>query len=226
MQHLLADALAIADALSAPRFHLVGHDWGGQLAWLLAALHPERVRSLAVLSRPHPAAFLRAMSADAAQSKRSSHHRSFQRPEATDELLTDDCARLRALYEKQDVPPADAAVYLETLGNHAALDAAINWYRAASQSQIKKPADLPPIEVPTLYVWGSADATVGRAAAEGTAEFVAGPYRFVEVPGAGHFLTDDSPGVFPPLLLEHLRAAEGTDSLAASSTPPRPRSTT
>jgi pimeloyl-ACP methyl ester carboxylesterase len=48
-----------------------------------------------------------------------------------------------------------------------------------------------------------ADATVGRDAAEGTRDFVSAPYRFVEVPGAGHFITDDSPGVVPPLLVEH-----------------------
>src|SRR5262249_19677572 len=57
---LIADALALMDAWEAPRFHLVGHDWGGQLAWLIAASHPDRIETLTVLSRPHPAAFARA----------------------------------------------------------------------------------------------------------------------------------------------------------------------
>jgi pimeloyl-ACP methyl ester carboxylesterase len=56
---IVADALALMDALGSPRFHLVGHDWGGQIAWLIAAGHADRVQSLSILSRPHPAAFAR-----------------------------------------------------------------------------------------------------------------------------------------------------------------------
>ena len=97
------------------------------------------------------------------------------------------------------------AAYLATLGERAALDAAIHWYRAAGRSGLTA-ADVPAVTVPTLYVWGDADATVGRPAAEGTREFVKAPYRFVEVPGVGHFVTDQAPQVFPPLLLEQLRA--------------------
>lgn len=203
IEELVGDALAIADALAADRFHLVGHDWGGHLAWIIAALHADRVTSLAVLSRPHPAAFARAMKSDAAQSTRSSHHASFQRAEATDELLADDAASLRALYRRAGVPSADAAVYLTTLGERPALDAAINWYRAGGGSGLRA-SDVASITVPTLYVWGDADTTVGRAAAEATAAQVEGRYRFVELAGVGHFVTDEAPLAFPPLLLEHL----------------------
>jgi len=202
-EQLLADVLALADSLGAERFHLVGHDWGGQLAWLTAARHPRRVRTLAVLSRPHPAAFAKAMSADPEQAGRSRHHRAFQRAEATDILLADGAARLRAALASQSVPARDIEVYLATLGQRAALDAAIHWYRAAGSSGIAA-ADVPPVKVPTLYVWGDADATVGRPAAEGTRAFVAAPYRFVELPGIGHFVTDQAPDAFPPLLLAHL----------------------
>jgi len=205
VERLVDDAIAIADALGASRFHLVGHDWGGHLAWVLAARHPERVRSLAVLSRPHPAAFARAMSGDEEQPGRSRHHHAFQRAQATDELLAEDCARLRAVLLRQGVPDADANAYLEVLGDPAALDAAIHWYRAAGSSKIR-PAQVPACKVPTLYVWGDADATVGRSAAEGTRDFVDAPYRFVVLPKIGHFVTDQAPGAFTPLLLEHLRA--------------------
>lgn len=210
IEHLVADALGIADSLGAERFHLVGHDWGGQLAWVTAALHPERVRSLSVLSRPHPAAFARAMANDAAQSSRSSHHRAFQRSEATDVLLADDCARLREIYARQGVAQPDADAYLATLGDRAALHAAIHWYRAAGGSGIQA-AEVPVVRVPTLYVWGDADATVGRDAAEGSGAFVRAPYRFVELPAVGHFVTDDAPELFPPLLIEHLRGSEAND---------------
>ena len=203
VEHLVGDVLALADALGQEHFHLVGHDWGGQLAWLTAIGHGERVRTLSVISRPHPAAFAAAMKGDALQSSRSSHHRSFLRPEATDELLADDAARLRAIYAGSGVPERDAEAYLDTLNDRAALDAAVNWYRAAGRSGLQA-ADVPAARVPTLYVWGSDDRSVGRMAAEGTGNRVEAPYRFVELPGVGHFVTDERPDAFPALLGEHL----------------------
>src|SRR5689334_6228701 len=83
---IVADALALMDAVKAPRFHLVGHDWGGQIAWLIAAHHAARVKSLAILSRPHPAAFVRAMKEDAAQAERSRHHRGFREEGALERM--------------------------------------------------------------------------------------------------------------------------------------------
>lgn len=102
----ISDVLAVADALGHARFHLVGHDWGGQLAWCTAALHPERVTTLSVVSRPHPAAFLNAMKQDAAQSERSGHHRRFQELDVADKLLANNAAVLRKFWG--DVPEVDA----------------------------------------------------------------------------------------------------------------------
>ena len=203
VETLAGDALAIADALGHERFHLVGHDWGGQLAWVVAALHPHRVRTLSVISRPHPQAFAQAMKDDRRQSGRSSHHRSFQRAEATDELLANDAAKLRAIFKGNGVPDADARAYLATLGRRDALDAALNWYRALGRSDIQW-RDVPAVAVPTLYVWGSADQTVGRMAAEGTQRWVEAAYKFVELPGVGHFVTEEAPGAFTTEVIEHL----------------------
>ena len=202
---LVGDVLAMADALGRERFHLVGHDWGGHLAWVTAATHPDRVRTLSVISRPHPAAFAAAMRSDPGQPSRSGHHRSFLRPEATDELLADGAARLRGMFARAGVPPRDAETYLATLGDRDALDAAVNWYRAVGRSGLQAP-DIPAVTMPALYVWGNRDQSVGRPAAEGTREYVDAPYEFVEVPEVGHFVTDEAPGVFPPLLDGHLRA--------------------
>jgi pimeloyl-ACP methyl ester carboxylesterase len=208
VENLIGDALAIADEVGADRFHLVGHDWGGQLAWILAARFPHRVRTLSIISRPHPQAFVRALNDDPEQSSRSSHHRSFLRPEATDELLADDGDRLRRLLGRNGVPTSDVDAYLTVLGDRSALDAAINWYRAGGGSALKAP-EVPAVTAPTLYVWGTADVSVGRSAAESTAAYVTGKYRFVEVPDVGHFVTDEAPDVFAPLLLEQLEAAAG-----------------
>ena len=202
---LVSDALALADALGARRFHLVGHDWGGQLAWLLAARHPERLHTLSVLSRPHPAAFAQALASDPAQSERSKHHRAFQDPKTADLLLEGGARRLRGMLRTQGVPEADVDAYVTPLSERAALDAALNWYRAAfAGASALALQDLPAVRVPTLFVWGDADATVGRPAAEATRTFVAAPYRFEVVPGAGHFLTDQAPGAATKALLAHL----------------------
>jgi pimeloyl-ACP methyl ester carboxylesterase len=202
---LVGDALALADALGVEHFHLVGHDWGGQLAWLLATRKPERVRTLTVLSRPHPAAFARALASDPHQSERSKHHRAFQDPDTASLLIEDGARRLRHILREQGVPDADAAAYVGPLSSHDAIDAALNWYRAAfTGGSALAAANVPAVRVPTLYLWGDADATVGRPAAEATHEFVASAYRFVVVPGAGHFLTDQAPEAVTRELLAHL----------------------
>jgi pimeloyl-ACP methyl ester carboxylesterase len=201
-----AYVLDIADALGAERFHLVGHDWGGQVAWLTAAHHADRVRALTVLSRPHPAAFARSFALDPEQATRSQHHRNMG-PEMTDRWHTDDSAMLRRVLSRAGVPEPDAAAYVAVLGKRAALDAAMNWYRAAATSGGLRAADTPDVRVPVCYVWGTADQSVGRRAAELTVEHVTGPYRFVEVPDAGHFLTDDAGATMTrAAIVDHVRA--------------------
>jgi pimeloyl-ACP methyl ester carboxylesterase len=189
---IVADVLDLADALGAERFHLVGHDWGGQIAWLTAAHHADRVATLTVLSRPHPAAFARSFELDQEQAHRSRHHRAMT-PDAAASWTADGAARLRGILADAGVGPTDVDAYVAVLGDPAALDAAMNWYRAAAQrGSGLRAQETPPVSVPTCYVWGTNDQTVGRVAAELTAEYVTGPYRFVEIEGAGHFLTDDA----------------------------------
>ena len=187
---LVADVLDMADALGAETFHLVGHDWGGQVAWLTAADHPDRVKTLTVLSRPHPAAFARSFGLDPEQAERSRHHRAMT-PELTDRWWADDCAALRAMLARASVPSSTIDAYMVTFIERDALEAAMNWYRAAASGGGLRAADTADVTVPVLYLWGTADQTVGRRAAELTEEHVRGPYRFVEIEGAGHFLTDD-----------------------------------
>lgn len=202
IDNLVADGLAIMDAVGAERFHLVGHDWGGQVAWSLAAAAPERIRSLSVLSRPHPAAFAAAMKADPDQPKRSGHHRGLLEAGTAERLRADDFASFRAMFARQGVPSEAADLYVEVLRDPGALEAAIDWYRTAAGAL--RNAAAPPIAAPTLYVWGDADATVGRVAAEGTGAHVAGPYRFEVAAGGGHFLSDETPELVNRLLLDHL----------------------
>lgn len=212
---LVQDALTIVDRLReeapgeavAQRFHVVGHDWGGQLAWLMAARYPQRLCSLSVLSRPHPRAFAAALKQDPEQSRRSRHHRTFDDLRTAQRLLEDGGRRLRRGLLDQGVAAADAEVYLAALAEPGALDAALHWYRAARIGSAVSADVEPPgqIEVPTLYIWGDADATVGRLAAESTGQWIAAAYRFEVLRGVGHFLTDQAPERVTRALLDHLR---------------------
>jgi len=205
IDRLMDDAMAIvaASGYGERRFHLVGHDWGGSIAWALADRFPERLASLTVLSRPHPNAFNRAMQMpDGDQAHRSRHHKAFLEPGAADLLLADDAIWLRERLAAAGVPASAIEQHLSVLGNKDAMRAALAWYRA--RGAIRTP--LGPIRVPTLYIWGDADDTVGRIAAEGTVDFVAAPYRFEVLPGVGHFAADQAPDHVNELLLQHVAA--------------------
>ena len=208
IDRLVQDVLDLADAAGSTgrRFHLVGHDWGGHVAWVTAHRHPSRLRSLTVLSRPHPAAFRRAFKENADdQQHRSRHHRIFHDPTTGPRLLEDGARRLRSRLADQGVSATSIAEYVSVLGEPAALEAALGWYRAAgSLTQV----EVGPVVVPTLYVWGDRDATVGPSAARLTADFVTGPFRFEVLPGVGHFVTDEAPEAATRLLLSHLAAQE------------------
>jgi pimeloyl-ACP methyl ester carboxylesterase len=203
IERLMDDAMAISAACgnSDPRFHLVGHDWGGSIAWALADRFPQRLASLTVLSRPHPNAFNRALEmSEGDQQHRSRHHKAFLEPDAADVVLADDAKWLRERLAANGVPSAAIEQHLSVLGNKPAMEAALAWYRA--RGAIRKP--IGPIRVPTLYIWADADDTVGRMAAEGTEDFVAAPYRFEVLAGVGHFAADQAPEQVSELLLEHL----------------------
>lgn len=205
IDRLMDDAMAIAAAAGYgdARFHLAGHDWGGSIAWSLADRHAARLASLTILSRPHPNAFNRALQmVDGEQAQRSKHHKAFLEPDAADVVLADDCKWLRDRLAANGVPSSAIEEHLGVLGNKAAMEGALAWYRA--RGAIRGP--LGPIRVPTLYIWGDADDTVGRVAAEGTVDFIAAPYRFEVLPGVGHFAADQAPARVAELMLEHLAA--------------------
>jgi pimeloyl-ACP methyl ester carboxylesterase len=204
---LVSDAVGMADSLGAERFHLVGHDWGAGVAWTTAALAPERLLSLTTVSVPHLDAFNEQLSDEAScQSEASSYFDYFVMPGFANVLLGSDAALLRDGYE--GIEEAAIEEYLRVLGTPEALDAALAWYRA-NLAESFGGAMLGPIEVPTTFIWGDADAAVCREGAEATADFVSGPYRFEALPGANHWVPEVAAAEVTRILLEHLAANAG-----------------
>jgi pimeloyl-ACP methyl ester carboxylesterase len=201
---LIADAIDIADAAGAAgkRFHLVGHDWGGQVSWGAADKHPGRLASLTILSRPHPKSFRRALeNPNGEQKNRSRHHRAFLDEKTGGMLLADNAKRLRDGMFGAGVPASAMDEHLSILGNPEAIEAALAWYRANAGLR----AEVGAIKVPTLYIWGDVDATVGPDAAHGTHEFVEAEFAMEVLPGVGHFVMDQAAARAIDLMLAHLK---------------------
>src|SRR3954453_21316497 len=207
VQHLVADVLAIADWFGGHKIDLVGHDWGGMVAWLGGIMLPERLRSLTVVSTPHPAAFAAALNdPNSDQRERSFYVDIFRRVgEAEETLIGNDAAGLRALYERSGLDPNAATEYIDVLQQPGAMTAALNWYRATSFTD---GADLGAVTVPTMYVWSDEDVALGPDAAKLTADHVSGPYRFEVLDGVSHWVPETAPERLNQLLLEHLRSAD------------------
>ena len=197
---VVGDAVGLLDALDLPAAHVLGHDWGAVVAWHLAVKHPERVRTLTAVSVPHPAAQSAAMRHDAEQQRLSAYIKAFRVPEVAEAtLLADDARRLRRMF--RPLPAEATDVFVRPLQEPGALTAALNWYRAMSRDDS---VGLGPVAVPTTYVWGTEDAGVGRAAAEGCAAYGTGDFEFVELPGVSHWVPEQEPETVARLALARI----------------------
>jgi pimeloyl-ACP methyl ester carboxylesterase len=210
MSELERDTIALIDALDVPDVHLVGHDWGAAVAWATAIGAPTRVRTLTVLSVPHPAAFLRSM-VRSAQLLRSSYMFLFQVPRLPEWLFRLPGAAVRVLRSSglsARAAQRDAALLLDP----NAATAALNWYRAMSPIRRPRRSRKPDqnrhsrdsrnggkpssrVTVPTAYLWSDKDIALGRKGAELTSRYVTGPYEFRVLPGVSHWIPDEAPEI-------------------------------
>ena len=197
---LVGDVLGFADAFGVERFHLVGHDWGGAVAWQVAGRHSGRLLTVTSVSTPHPAAFRRAIQ-DGDQRDRSSYMQFFRSPEAEPFFLDNDAAGLRALYTASSLSEDAVDEYVRVLTQPGAMTGALNWYRAADLGLVE---GLGPITTPTMYVWSTFDPALGREAAEATAGHVDGRYRFEVLEGVSHWIPEQAADTLNALLLAHL----------------------
>lgn len=197
-----ADVLALLDAAGLASAHVVGHDWGAAVGWALAAWHPDRVASLTAISVPHPQAMTRAL-VTSDQGLRSYYMALFQLPVLPERLLlANEAAPLRRLLSRGGLPDAAVERYVRRMREPGALTGALGWYRAIPWSARQRVGT---IRVPTLHLWSTGDAFLGRAATEDTARFVDAPYRLEVLPGVGHWIPELAADVVADLVTAHAR---------------------
>lgn len=195
------DMIMLLDELELDRAHVVGHDFGAGLAWAFAALAPERVDRLVVLSVGHPNTF---RSPSLEQRRRFWYQLFFQFSGVAEELLTRDDWKLFREWTG-DAPDRDR--YLADLSRPGALVAGLNWYRA-NMSPFRELQERPPfpsVGAATLGIWSSGDEYLAEEPMLQSAEHVTGPWRYERIEGASHWLQLDAPERVNELLLEFLR---------------------
>jgi pimeloyl-ACP methyl ester carboxylesterase len=195
--------------------HLVAHDWGGSLAWVLASRAPDTVRSLTILNSPHPVASAEARRESDAQRAKSWYMLLFQFPGVAETWLSaDDFANLRAFVFDTAAPGTfsdeDRERFLSALRQDGALTAALNYYRAnmPPAAWVREPPQLPPVTAPTMIVWGMADAYLGEELLERSVAKCAGEVRVERLPGVSHWIQQEAPGEVNRLLRDWLGQRE------------------
>ncbi|HET8811024.1 MAG TPA: alpha/beta hydrolase [Gaiella sp.] len=205
LRTLVGDVEALIASLGRRRAIVVGHDWGGAVAWSVAALRPSVVEKLVVLNCPPPHELARAMLRSPSQLLRSWYILFFQLPRLPERRMAENCAEVvaRALVggsHRRGVWSADElAAYRVAFARPGRAKAAIDWYRASFRRSLRpgRRRGLPPVQAPTLVLWGTEDRFLGReladpgrlrrSLADGNEPTV------VWIDDAGHFVQNEAP---------------------------------
>lgn len=221
---LVDDIFEVADSLGLETFALVGHDWGGAIAWTAALRRPERLSRLAIINAPHPWVFQKSLIEDAEQRAASQYISAFRTPGFEEAV---EAMGYEAFFEKSfsrhvdfsKIPETEKQQYIAEWSQPGGLTAMLNWYRA-SKLIVPPPGvtipvpdwllkAFPKIEVPTLVIWGMRDAALLPVQLDGLDELVE-DLRIVRLPDAGHFAPWEAPdevaAALEPFLAEDVAA--------------------
>ena len=214
----VGDLLALADHLGIGHFTLVGHDWGGAIAWMAALQHPLRIRRLIIVNAPHPKVFQKSLFDDPEQRKASQYITRFRDTRIDQGLIGAGLERFFSSTFAQHVVGGiageDKAAYMDEWGQHGAMTAMLNWYRASSivvpapDEEVERPvwldAPFPPVTQPTLVIWGMKDVALlpGQLELDGLVPDL----TVVRVEDGGHFVPWEKPEAVTRAMREWLLA--------------------
>jgi pimeloyl-ACP methyl ester carboxylesterase len=200
MAKLEADVVALIETIGGP-VHLVGHDWGANSGWLVAAHRPDLVRSLTAASVPHPAAFRSAMFGSR-QFFSSWYMGAFQTPRLPERLAAKPGGRFDRGLRNGGMTDMDVDRFRREIVDYGALTGALNWYRAMPLTDQKAIAD--PVAVPTTMVWSDADVGVKRVSVDRCADHVTGPYELVVLEDVSHWIPTQAPEPLAAAILDRI----------------------
>jgi pimeloyl-ACP methyl ester carboxylesterase len=217
---LVADVAALITQLGAPIDVLVAHDWGGALAWNLAALQPALCKHLVIINSPHPATFLRELRGSPQQQAASRYMNFLARPDAAALLAANDFARLWPFFTNMGgtawLDEAARARYRQAWS--AGLAGPVAWYRASPLRPpltaddpvmtLQLPDDSVTSRVPTTVVWGDGDTALLPGLLSGLDRWVP-QLRLRRVPDATHWIVHEQPGLIVEEILSALAPSPG-----------------
>ena len=204
---LVADIFALADARGIDRFALVGHDWGGAIAWAAAIRGDPRISRLAIVNSPHPLIFQKSLIEDPAQRAASQYMRAFRDPrmEAGIEAMGFDAFFDKSFAKHADlslISPEERQIYIDQWSRPGALTSMLNWYRSsqvivpATDEEAEMPAwvarGVPRLRIPVRVIWGLEDKALLPIQLEGIGE-IGDDLDVFPLPGVGHFAPWEAP---------------------------------
>lgn len=213
---LANDVAGVIRSLGEGSATIIGHGWGGLIAWSMPVLTPEVVSAIVPVSMPHPRRLRRALLTDPLQRGRSMYAIGFQWPFLPERsLMADDCRRVSELIMEwsgtSGFPDhATSIIYRSAFSLWPTAHCAVEYHRWAFRSFIRSDGLRyarrmeAPITVPVLQVHGADDTSVLPRVAEGSSDWVAGDYELVLLPGAGHFPHEEDPEGFAAILMPWL----------------------
>lgn len=204
---LTDDIVALIRALGREQAHIVGHDWGGVIAWWLAHARPKAVRTVSILNVPHPDVMRKhVLFGSLKQMFRSWYVYFFQLPWLPDKLLAaNNCQILRNALADTSIDGAisedELQTYVDAWQQPGAVTAMLNWYRASLTTPPKRPQENT-FDAPLLLLWGDQDHVLGTEMVDASAE-IATNATVVHFPDATHWVNHEKVAEITPLLLEH-----------------------
>ena len=216
VKYLIEDLRALAEHLGHEKFIMVGHDWGGGVAWSAAIRHPELVEKLVIINSPHPAVFARELLNNPDQQTASQYMLMFRSAEAERVLSENNCARLSDVLvqfgSKWEMTEEKRQKYQDAWSQPGALTGSLNYYRASplypptsteDKEQIKSILNLPKemleVRVPTLVIWGEQDRALLTGNLDGLEEYIE-DLTLKRIPDGTHWVIHEQPELVNTLI--------------------------
>jgi len=215
IEKLARDVTELIDSLGQKKATVVGHDWGGAVAWATAMMNPSFVEKLIVMNAPHPAIVQRNAFRNYAQMQKSWYMFFFLLEKAPEKVLSSNNFEiLKHMFEisikrKDRFSLSDIEEYVSSWSKEGGITGGLNYYRANLNEEfwgnLGESIPFPKIKIPTLQIWAEDDLFLGKELTEGTKEFVVdAPFSLNVIPNCGHWVQQEAPEEVNQIMEEFL----------------------